>query len=271
MGPTRPGTSPAGNSTRSFRALLSPACRQALESFTGSAIDSLSNEGGRLWIRARLSIPGIAQKAEPRGAPLLFLVLVLAAAPARANTITVNSVADVAANDGQCTLREAIIAANTNAGFGGLSGECAAGDNFGMDVIAFNISGGGVHTIKPLTALPAITQSVLIDGYTQPGSSMNTNPFPGALNTVLQIELDNTNSQLRFDGPIRTVRGLAINRGADNIVINADDIVVIGNFIGTNPAGTAAVPGSGYGVHILESGIGRTSATAAASPPTSAT
>jgi len=123
----------------------------------------------------------------------------------------------------------------------------------GPRIIAFNIPGAGLHTIKPLSALPSITQSVTIDGYTQSGSSMNSNAFPAALNTVLQIELDNTNSQLRFDAPACIVRGLVINRGLDNIVINADDIVVTGNFIGTNAAGTMALPnaGGGYGVHIL--------------------
>jgi CSLREA domain-containing protein len=192
-----------------------------------------------------------------RRVTVAFLILLgsLGVAGALANTITVNSVADVVANDGQCTLREAIVAANTNAASGGAGGECAAGDPFAMDTIAFDISGGGVHTIKPLSLLPPITETVLIDGYTQPGSSMNTNPFPGALNTVLKIELDNTNSQLRFDGPACIVRGLAINRGTPNIVINADDIVVTGNFIGTDPTGTIARPGGAFGYGVVIVGV----------------
>src|SRR5262249_39505577 len=40
----------------------------------------------------------------------------------------------------------------------------------GADTIAFNIPGDGVHTIKPASALPAVTDPVTIDGYTQPGS-----------------------------------------------------------------------------------------------------
>jgi CSLREA domain-containing protein len=181
--------------------------------------------------------------------PLVFLAI---ARLSLAATIIVNSTADVVANDGQCTLREAILAANTNAASGPSGGECAAGD-LGADTITFNIPGAGVHTITPVSALPAITEAVTIDGYTQPGASPNTNAFPGPLNAVLKIELDNTNSQLRFDAPVCIVRGLVINRGLDNIVINADDIVVTGNFIGTNAAGTAALPnaGGGYGIHIL--------------------
>src|SRR3989442_15664896 len=46
--------------------------------------------------------------------------------------------------------------------------------NPGLDTIAFNISGDGVHTIQPAITLPQITDPVLIDGYTQPGSSPNT-------------------------------------------------------------------------------------------------
>jgi hypothetical protein len=159
--------------------------------------------------------------------------LLLGCVAARASTHTVTNTAD----SGPGSFRQAILDSN--------------GDPSGPRIIEFNIPGAGVHTIKPLSALPAITASVTIDGYTQPGSSMNTNPWPGLLNTVLQIELDNTNSQLRFDAPACVVRGLVVNRGSDNIVINADDIVVIGNFIGTNAIGTAAMPGPGYGVHIL--------------------
>lgn len=56
-----------------------------------------------------------------------------APSPARAATINVNSTADVVANDGQCTLREAITAANTDTASGGMAGECQAGS--GADTI----------------------------------------------------------------------------------------------------------------------------------------
>jgi len=160
----------------------------------------------------------------------LFLLLLVVAA--RGDIFVVTNTSD----SGPGSLRQAILDSNGVAG---------------PNTINFNIPGAGVHTIRPLTSLPSITEKVTIDGYTQPGSSLNTNPWPGPLNTVLTIELDNTNSQLRFDGPVCIVRGLVINRGNDNIVINADDIVVTGNFIGTNVAGTAALPGAGYGIHIL--------------------
>ena len=80
---------------------------------------------------------------------LLVLLVVLAQAqPAYAATITVNSTADVIANDGECTLREAITAANTDMVSGAMAGECAAGS--GADTIVF--SGNFFITLAATTA-----------------------------------------------------------------------------------------------------------------------
>src|SRR5437588_2872082 len=79
-------------------------------------------------------------------------------------TITVTGTGDTIANDGIVTLREAITAANTNAA----SGDAPAG-NAGLDTIAFNIPGAGPHTISLTSALPDITDAVLINGQTEPG------------------------------------------------------------------------------------------------------
>jgi hypothetical protein len=58
-------------------------------------------------------------------------------------------------DSGAGSLRQAILDANANVG---------------PDTIEFNITGPGVHTIQPVSALPTITDSVVIDGYTQPGA-----------------------------------------------------------------------------------------------------
>jgi hypothetical protein len=122
----------------------------------------------------------------------------------------------------------------------------------GGGTINFGISGGGVHTISPLTVLPTITQTVTIDGYTQSGSSPNTNPPTMGINAVLTVELDGQFSGSNFSGliinaPNCTVRGLVINRFVgDGIRVCTDGNVFEGNFIGTNPAGTAAF-GNGSG------------------------
>ena len=123
---------------------------------------------------------------------ILGLFLAAAALPfaAPAATITVNSTADVAANDGQCTLREAINAAKNDAASGAAAGECAAGS--GTDTIAFNVTGtgcngSGVCTITPGSPLPGLGNSVTIDGYTQTAASVNT--LATGTNAVLKIVL----------------------------------------------------------------------------------
>jgi len=138
-------------------------------------------------------------------------------------------------------------------------------NSMGGGTINFAIPGTGVHTISPLTVLPTITQTVTIDGYTQMGSSVNTNPPTKGLNTVLTIELSGVNSGSNFSGLTInasncTVRGLVINRfvhdGIDIVGNASNGNVIEGNFIGTNPAGTAALPNGsgGNGAIILGSG-----------------
>ena len=79
---------------------------------------------------------------------------------APAATITVNSVADGApANNGQCTLREALLNANANNQSG--STDCTAGS--GADIINFSLP-GGAQTINLTGVLPAISESLTING-----------------------------------------------------------------------------------------------------------
>ena len=67
---------------------------------------------------------------------------------------TTDDTDDDATNPAHMTLRDAIFDANNHPG---------------LDTIQFNIPGGGVQTISPLTPLPAIIDSVIIDATTQPG------------------------------------------------------------------------------------------------------
>jgi len=181
--------------------------------------------------------------------------LLLAPVSARAATITVTSTADTAANDGVCTLREAILAANTNTASGAAAGECAAGAA-GLDTIVFAIPGAGVQTIAPASALPLISEAVFINGYSQPGSSANTNPLSGGINAVPLIELNETGAPggLVINAAGTTLRGLVLNRGtgADKVTVNASNVTIAGNFIGTNAAGTAVSPGSSGGFAIRQ-------------------
>src|SRR6266404_3525254 len=107
---------------------------------------------------------------------------------------------------------------NTNdMGGGSLRQAITDANGMGGGTINFNIPGGGVRTISPLTVLPTITQTVTIDGYTQPGSSPNTNPPTMGINAILQIELSGVNSGSNFGGLTInalncTVSGLVVNR-----------------------------------------------------------
>ena len=173
-----------------------------------------------------------------------------------ASTIVVNSTADDQDNDGECTLREAIVASNTDTASGALAGECIAGS--GDDIINFNIAGAGVRTIVPLSQLPPIEAKVDINGYSQPGAAANTAIAPAALNGNLLIEIDGTNVAnyaLLFDGDTAggagsSVRGLVINRFGENntIVIGANNITVAGNYIGTDPTGLIDLGNAGPGI-----------------------
>ena len=94
------------------------------------------------------------------------------------------------------------------------------------DNIKFNIDastdpgcnpGTGVCTIQPALDLPTITDPVVIDGYTQPGASANTNPVGAGLNTVLKIILDGSVAGigLIINSSGCTIQGLQIERCSD--------------------------------------------------------
>jgi len=78
--------------------------------------------------------------------------------PARAAGIVVNSSADVVANDGVCTLREAIINANGDSQLFATAGECAAGS--GADTITF----ADDYTITLTAGLPNTSSNITISG-----------------------------------------------------------------------------------------------------------
>jgi len=166
---------------------------------------------------------------------------------------------------GECTLRAAIQQANFNSG---------------ADIINFDIPGLGPHTIQPFSALPTITEQVIIDGYTQPGASPNTNGPGLGLNTVLKIELDGSaagaaNGLKIVGNGGTTVRGLAINRFAGalgGILLSSNGPVgggprnvIEGNFIGTDVTGTIDLGNAPNGVNMVSRGnytVGGTTAAA---------
>ncbi len=164
----------------------------------------------------------------------LVFLLAGSAQPAYAATIAVTNTND----SGAGSLRQAILDANASAG---------------TDTIEFNIPGAGPHTIQPTSALPTITDPVIIDGYTQPGASPNTNPPGLGSNAVLQIEMDGSiagGSGVYITAGSTTVRGIVINRFARGILFQVKGgNQVEGNFLGTDVSGTAAL-GNDIGVWV---------------------
>ena len=111
-------------------------------------------------------------------------------------TFIVTNTADV----GPGSLRQAILDSNANPD---------------MDMIAFNIPATGVQTINPLSPLPTVTDPVVIDGYTQPGSNPNT--LSDGDDAVLLIEINGSSTpwgsdMLTISAGKSAVRGLVINR-----------------------------------------------------------
>ncbi len=141
-------------------------------------------------------------------------------------TFTVTNTND----SGSGSLRQAILNANSLAG---------------LDTITFNIAGAGTHTIAPTSALPTITDAVILDGTTQPG-------FAGT--PVIELTGISTGSSvngLTVDGTGSTIRGLMVHRfGLSGIALaGGGGHTLEGNIIGTDVFGTS---GLGNGVDGIE-------------------
>lgn len=163
-------------------------------------------------------------------------------------TYVVNSTADP--GDGicdatECTLREALL----------LSNETAPNDR-----IHFDIPGTGVRSIIPLTPLPVLTDTVFVDGYTQPGASPNTRAVGN--DAVLLIELNGNGAAFgafTIASGGSTVRGVVINRFDGNGPTNGFTLqtlggnTIAGNWIGTSADGSTAQNNSRAGIYIENS------------------
>jgi CSLREA domain-containing protein len=179
-----------------------------------------------------------------------FLALALfRVTSAQTSAFTVNTTNDLViglCDIEHCSLREAILAANAAPG---------------PDAINFSIPGGAspLRTINVTSALPAITEAVVVNGYSQPGAAPNT--LQVGNDARLQIEINGAAAGdvdgLTLFGGASTIRGLIINNFARSGILagsGAEGSVIEGNFIGTDPSGTAARPNGNSGVRIDEAG-----------------
>jgi CSLREA domain-containing protein len=151
-------------------------------------------------------------------------ILLLSTIPAQAAIHTVNSNADtddLACDAANCTLREAINAANAGTG----------------DTIQFAIGSGAV-TIALASALPNLSAPMIIDATTQPG-------YAGT--PIVQLTgINTTTNCLNLRASDTTIRGLDIGNCQDGINVAPGagiaiaNIAIERNFIGTRIA-TASI------------------------------
>ncbi len=194
-----------------------------------SAVARLPRNGSCDSRRKRSGLRRIAALA--MSGRILFLVwcffLILARASGAGFSVTNTN------NSGVGSFRQALIDANASPG---------------LDTISFQIAGSGLHTIVPLSALPAVTDPVVIDGTSQPG-------FAGLPLIELSGGSAGNNSGLRLLAGSSTVRGLIIGGfGADGIHLEgAGTNVIQGNFIGTDASGTLKHANAQEGVMIASS------------------
>lgn len=161
--------------------------------------------------------------ALPGGQPIAYAVT-----PAASATFVVNAAddgADGTCDAAHCSLREAIIAANARPG---------------TDTITFAL-GSGPITLRPLTALPAITGAVTIDG-----SGVDGTP---------RVEVDGSAAGagatgLVLSGGDSLIRGLVVNRfaGPGISATGAGRYTVSRTVLGTDPKATLDLGNGGAGL-----------------------
>ena len=159
------------------------------------------------------------------------------AAPPPSLPITVTTTADA----GPGSLRQAIMTANSRAGH---------------DDIFFNIAGGGVQVIAPVTDLDTITEAVTIDGYTQPGSA----PATPNNDAVMMIVIDAAGRGHGLDVATgdSDIRGLVVQNVSvgtgPGIKVTGDSNVISGNYLGTTDSGLQAAGNAGVGLDVRGNG-----------------
>lgn len=189
--------------------------------------------------------------------PFFFLLLtlsLLSPSKALAATFTVTKTADT--NDGtcdaDCSLREAVAAANANASHDTIEFDIPTSD------AGYVPASGDVHAYWKITINSPLTltdnEGAFLNGYSQAGASRNTAPFGETINTVLTIQLyfNDDTYQLGFDlitSDNNHLAGFNIvkerwNSSSRYIVNGGNNNWLEGSFWGTDITGTTTIGGN---------------------------
>ena len=171
----------------------------------------------------------------------LLLILLTAgfwSSALHAATFTVTKTQD----SGPGSLRQAILDANATPG---------------ADTILFNITGSGVKTIRPLSALPTVVGPVTINGYSQSDAEPNT--LATGSNAKLRIKLDGSAAGDNVNGLVLSgsdvvVRGLVINQFAGRGIVVAESasaVIIAGNLVGIDATGKLDAGNASGGIYLF--------------------
>ncbi len=145
---------------------------------------------------------------------LAGIVLILGIPSVNATTFTVTTLDDELNSDGDCSLREAITAANTNAAVDA----CPAGE-VGMDMISFGVNG----TILLDSTLPAIEDHLVLSG-------------PGAANLILSGN-SSVSAMTVTAGILLDLTGLTIADALGSGIVNSGTLSVTSSVFTNNKGG----------------------------------
>ena len=200
---------------------LTFAANQESQTFTIPLVPNLLL-GGNKTIALGLSNPTDGGSLGPQSMALLTIL--------NPNSLVVTNTNDA----GPGSLRQAILTANANPV---------------PNTVTFAIPSPGPYVIQPLSALPTITATTVIDGTTQPG--FQSTPI---------VTLDGILAGPQTDGldliaGSTTIRGLVIDRfsGSGIHILGPGGNVIAGDIIGTDAAGDPGLGNAFDGVEINQS------------------
>lgn len=173
-------------------------------------------------------------------------LLMLIASPAIAVKITVNSTDDVIADDGKCTLREAVIAANTDTASGSIKGECQAGigaDTIVLQGLVYFLSIEGTGEDNAATGDLDILNDLTITGKSANKTFINGSKIDRVFNVIGNVKV-NFNS-------VTIQNGLSDYGGG---IVNDGTLTITNSTVSNNMASAVGRDALGGGIYNGNSG-----------------